>query len=60
MAHHDAGRGIDHLADTAMVPKMDLGIELVIFLVRIMGIMTANETGDGGGVGLTSLPQTPT
>jgi hypothetical protein len=35
MTHYDAGGRVDHLADAAVVPEVDLGVELVRRSYRI-------------------------
>ena len=57
MSHYDAGRRIDHFADTTVVPEVNLGVCSVGWDGYIVGNVVVDESG---GHGLTSLPQTPT
>jgi hypothetical protein len=57
VSHHDAGRRVDHFADAAVVPEVNLSVWSVGWDGYMMGNVVVDESG---GDGLTSLPQTPT
>lgn len=57
MSHHDAGSRVDHFADAAVVPEVNLSVWSVDWDGYMMGNVVVDESG---GHGLTSLPQTPT